>query len=268
MAHSAPRTAIPSLRPRGSHSRSRTSYHCRSPDCRTARATTPGRSRASTSCGRSRAGRPLLRQRSHRAALHPGQGTTKRFTTYLDFNGRGARPGCSTSSDGSRLRQRLHQLRVRSGLPRATAASTPSISRSRRLPGALCRTTTSVPGLDLAGYTPTAPIATPGPIDHEGVLIEWTDSNIANTTFEGTARELLRLQLNSAHPPARRPDRSIRPRGRGDADWRVLYVACGDGGSGDRRDSDPPQPAAARHARRQDPAHRSGPRRAHRRPAP
>ena len=31
----------------------------------------------------------------------------------------------------------------------------------------------------------------------EAVIIEWTDRNIANTTFEGTARELLRMQLAS-----------------------------------------------------------------------
>ena len=35
----------------------------------------------------------------------------------------------------------------------------------------------------------------------EGVLIEWTDTNTSNTTFEGTARELMRVQLNTRiHP--------------------------------------------------------------------
>jgi hypothetical protein len=82
----------------------------------------------------------------------------------------------------------------------------------------------------------TAPIPTPGSVDHEGVLIEWTDSNIANTAFEGRARELLRIPLNSRiHPLG---DVSFNPAARpGDADWRVLYVACGDGGSGDSRGS-------------------------------
>ena len=66
------------------------------------------------------------------------------------------------------------------------------------------------------------------------MLIEWTDSNIANTTFEGRARELLRIPLNSRiHPLG---DVSFNPAARpGDADWRVLYVACGDGGAGDSR---------------------------------
>ncbi len=78
----------------------------------------------------------------------------------------------------------------------------------------------------------TAPIATPGPITREGVLIEWTDTNRANATFEGTARELLRLQLNTRiHPLG---DVVFNPAARrGDADWRVMYIGSGDGGSGE-----------------------------------
>ena len=33
----------------------------------------------------------------------------------------------------------------------------------------------------------------------EGVLIEWTDSNTSNTTFEGTARELMRNREDALH---------------------------------------------------------------------
>jgi glucose/arabinose dehydrogenase len=66
------------------------------------------------------------------------------------------------------------------------------------------------------------------------VLIEWTDANIANQSFEGRARELLRIPLNSRiHPLG---DLSFNPAARpGDPDWRVMYVACGDGGAGDSR---------------------------------
>ena len=68
------------------------------------------------------------------------------------------------------------------------------------------------------------------------MLIEWTDSDISNSTFEGSARELLRVQLFSRiHPMG---DLTFNPTARpGDPDWRVLYVACGDGGSGDQRSS-------------------------------
>ena len=51
-------------------------------------------------------------------------------------------------------------------------------------------------------------------------------------TFEGTARELLRVQLNTrSHPMG---DLIFNPAARsGDPDWRVLYVECGDGASGE-----------------------------------
>ncbi|MGG7377644.1 hypothetical protein ACQ7B2_02290, partial [Escherichia coli] len=44
-----------------------------------------------------------------------------------------------------------------------------------------------VPGLDLSGYKTTPAILTPtfeGRIEREAVLIEWTDRNTSNTTFE------------------------------------------------------------------------------------
>ena len=73
------------------------------------------------------------------------------------------------------------------------------------------------------------------PLTREGVLTEWTDSNISNATFEGTVREVLRVQLlNSIHPMS---DLTFNPTARqGDADWRVLYVSTGDGGTGEQTD--------------------------------
>ena len=100
---------------------------------------------------------------------------------------------------------------------------------------------TGVPGLDVAGYTPTPAVRTPGDVDHEAVLIEWTDTNVGNAIFEGTARELLRVQLNSRiHPMG---DLIFNPTARrGDPDWRVLYVACGDGGSGEQKTAERSNP--------------------------
>jgi hypothetical protein len=91
---------------------------------------------------------------------------------------------------------------------------------------------TTLTSLTTAGYTATAPIVTPGPITREGVLIEWTDTNRSNATFEGSARELLRLQLNARiHPLG---DVVFNPAARrGDADWRVMYIGVGDGGAGE-----------------------------------
>ena len=120
----------------------------------------------------------------------------------------------------------------------------------------------------MSGYTTTAAIKTPGPLQNEGVLVEWTDSNPSNSTFEGTARELLRVQLNTrSHPLG---DLIFNPAARrGDPDWRVLYIECGDGASGESTHrGDPVQPAAARQPRRQDSPHHSRSERARRRRAP
>ncbi len=95
----------------------------------------------------------------------------------------------------------------------------------------------AVPGLDLAGYTTTQPLSTPSIPDprfaREMVIVEWTDRETGNTTVEGTAREVLRMQIPGLfHPlneitfnPAAPP---------GDPDWRVMYMGVGDSGTGER----------------------------------
>ena len=94
-------------------------------------------------------------------------------------------------------------------------------------------------------------------------MIEWTDRNIANATFEGTARELLRMQLASPiHPLG---EMTFNPTARrGDPDWRVMYVGVGDSGTGEQRDIRRLNPQRLDNLERQDPAHRSRPARAHR----
>lgn len=95
-----------------------------------------------------------------------------------------------------------------------------------------------VPGLNLAGYTTTPALAKPvvagdARFARELVIVEWTDRQIGNTTFEGTAREVLRLYVPGLfHPlneitfnPAARP---------GEPDWRVMYLGIGDAGTGER----------------------------------
>jgi len=88
-----------------------------------------------------------------------------------------------------------------------------------------------------AGYTATAAVNPPvGSVVREAVLVEWTDTNLANATFEGTARELLRVGFNdNGHPMG---DLIFNPRAsRGDEDYRNLYIACGDGRAGEQTDS-------------------------------
>ena len=164
---------------------------------------------------------------------------TKQFTTYLDFNGLAGRPG---------LFQRLtFERNLATGL--INVIFDPDYARTGVFYTIHMEDPTTaapaeprsgvVPGLDLSGYrttpaivTPTAPGAT---INREAVVIEWADRNISNTTFEGTARELLRLQLPSPiHPLG---DITFNPVARrGDAEWRVMYVGVGDSGAGEQRD--------------------------------
>ena len=158
--------------------------------------------------------------------------TTKTLTPYLDFNGRDGKPGLfkklawevgfanglvTFQFDPEYLTNgRFYTVHIEE--PTVTAPATPDNTR--------------FPAFNTAGYSVTAPVATPGPITREGVLIEWTDTKLSNLAFEGTARELLRLQLNARiHPLG---DVVFNPTARrGDADWRVMYVGVGDGGSGE-----------------------------------
>jgi hypothetical protein len=114
------------------------------------------------------------------------------------------------------------------------------------LPGSDLPNNANLPRLRTDGYAVTAAIPTPGPIQREAVVVEWTDTNTANTTFEGTARELLRVQLNTASHPM--GDFIFDPGAKpGSPDWRVLYIACGDGGSGES-----PNPAIRQNPQRLD----------------
>ncbi len=164
---------------------------------------------------------------------------TRQFTIYLDFNGLAGRPGL--------FRKLTFERNFATGLinfvfdpdyanngvfytihmedPTTEAPAEPKAG--------------VVPGLDLSGYRTTPTNETPtwpgAKITREGVLIEWTDRNIRNATFEGTARELLRMQLASPiHPLG---EMTFNPTARrGDPDWRVMYVGVGDAGTGEQKD--------------------------------
>ena len=159
---------------------------------------------------------------------------TKTFTVYLDFNGREGRAGIfhklsfDTGYAGGLVSLQFDPDYTRNGRFYTVHIEDPA------LPGSNAPDKASVRGLRLDGYTTTTAVAPPGPTQREGVLIEWTDTNRANATFEGTARELLRVALNTRiHPLG---DLSFDPTARkGDPDWRVLFVACGDGGAGESR---------------------------------
>ena len=94
-------------------------------------------------------------------------------------------------------------------------------------------TNAKMPSLKLDGYATTPVVKPPaGEVMNESVLIEWTDTNIKNSTFEGTARELLRVGFNDLiHPMG---DILFDPLAKpGSANYGNLYVSDGDGGSGE-----------------------------------
>lgn len=88
-----------------------------------------------------------------------------------------------------------------------------------------------------AGYVPTTVINPPvGTVSRQAVLVEWSDTDITNDTFEGTARELLRVGFSSnIHPMG---DLIFNPLAQpGDWDYGNLYVSNGDGGAGEQTDA-------------------------------
>ena len=159
---------------------------------------------------------------------------TKVFTTYLDFNGRAGHAGLfhkfayETGYANGLVSLQFDPDYRRNGRFYTVHIEDPSIGGAARPDNA------HLPAFDVRGYDTTTAILTPGEIQREGVLIEWTDRNTTNATFEGTARELLRLRLNTRiHPLG---DIVFNPAARqGDPEWRVLYIGSGDGGSGESR---------------------------------
>jgi hypothetical protein len=157
---------------------------------------------------------------------------SKTFTTYLNLNGSIGQPGL--------FRRLTTQRGYANGF--VNFVFDPGYAHNGKfytihiedpkLPASSLPDNTNFRGLNVEGYTVTPAIETPGPTLREAVVIEWTDTNPANATFEGTAREVMRVQLNAEmHPMG---DFIFNPTAKpGTPDWRVLYIACGDSGSGE-----------------------------------
>lgn len=164
---------------------------------------------------------------------------TRRFTTYLDFNGLNGRPGLFPKFTFERnfatgLTNFVFDPDYRrNGIFYTLHMEDPST------PGDAMPKSGDSKRIDLSRYRLTPAIRTPtvdGKIAREVVLVEWRDRDISNATFEGTAREILRVE----HPLPQHPlgEMTFNPAARrGDADWRVMYLGAGDSGSGDQKDS-------------------------------
>jgi len=100
------------------------------------------------------------------------------------------------------------------------------------MPGSAAPTNARLTTLKLDGYAVTPAVNPPSIQAHlESVIIEWTDSDIRNATFEGSAREVLRVGYDRNHPigdllfnPAAQP---------GQDDYGNLYITVGDGAGGE-----------------------------------
>jgi glucose/sorbosone dehydrogenase len=159
---------------------------------------------------------------------------TGKLTTYLDFNGREGRPGL--------FKKFSYEVGYANGMN--SFQFDPDYKKNGKfytvhiedptVEGSFVPDNAHLPSLNTRGYTATAGITTPGDIQREGVLVEWTDSNPSNDTFEGTAREVMRIPLNTRiHTLA---DMSFNPTAKpGDPEWRVMYIGSGDGGSGEAK---------------------------------
>ncbi len=163
--------------------------------------------------------------------------TTKSFTTYLQFNG---------DAIGSEPAGMFDRMTYTGGFANGLVSFQfdPDYENNGKFytihlestgGGSQIPNNANEPGLDVTGYTPTSPISSVGSTSspRDAILIEWTDTNNANSAFEGTARELLRIRHNTRiHPMG---DMIFNPNaGPGDDDWRVMYLAVGDGGAGER----------------------------------
>lgn len=164
---------------------------------------------------------------------------TRTFTPYLNFNGKDGQPGLFPRfifepNFATGLTNVIFDPDyANNGVFYTLHFEDPSIGGSAAPhPGV-------VDSLDLSGYETTTPIPPTlgyqGEIAAEVILIEWTDQNTANTTFEGTARELMRVEhINRIHPMG---EMSFNPYAQpGDPDWRVMYLGVGDASTGDMSD--------------------------------
>jgi Glucose / Sorbosone dehydrogenase len=153
---------------------------------------------------------------------------TKKFTSYIDF-GRIFPKFTTDPGYGSGLVSiALDPAYSKNGKFYTVHTEKLSIS------GSAAPTNTAMPSLDLAGFNITAAIDPPaGEVGFQSILVEWTDTNIENSTFEGTAREIMREGYNFAlHPMG---DLLFNPLARpGQADYGNLYISVGDGTSGER----------------------------------
>jgi hypothetical protein len=186
---------------------------------------------------------------------------TKTFTTYLDFNGRAGHSGI------------FHKLSYETGYANGLVSVQfdPDYRRNGRfytihiedpaVEGTAGPDNAHIPAFEVRGYDTTVAVNTPGDIQREAVLIEWTDTNTSNATFEGPRGSCCACGSTPGSIPLRygvQPSGAPGRAGMGCSLYRQRRQRL-------RRISngDPHQPSTARYARRQGSANHSRSRTAH-----
>ncbi|KAA6440882.1 c-type cytochrome [Dyadobacter flavalbus] len=164
---------------------------------------------------------------------------TKKLTTYLDFDGSNSRAGLFTKLTSAKgyasglMNFVFDPDYSKNGIFYTLHMENVAAPGESPMPKAGV-----VPGLNLAGYNITPALAKPvaagdPQMERELVIVEWRDQKIGNYTFEGTAREVLRLYVPGLFHPLN--ELTFNPAARpGDTDWRVMYLGIGDAGTGER----------------------------------
>ncbi len=164
---------------------------------------------------------------------------TKQLTPYLNFDGAGDHAGlfpkfaAAMGYAAGLMNFVFDPDYARNGIFYTLHMENPATPNENILPKA-----GAVPGLNLEGYKTTPALTKPTIVGdarfaRELVIVEWTDRQINNTTFEGTAREVFRLYVSGLFHPLN--EITFNPTARpGDPDWRVMYLGIGDAGTGER----------------------------------
>jgi hypothetical protein len=152
---------------------------------------------------------------------------TKKFTPYIDFaevfpkfsSARGNSTGLISFAFDPEYARNGKFYTVHSEYLGKDAPAAPTNAR--------------LPGLNLDGYQVTPPVNPPGGrVCCESIVVEWTDTNIRDAKFEGTAREILRVGFSFTRHQM--DDMLFDPLAKpGSSDYRNLYISLGDGGGGE-----------------------------------
>src|SRR5579872_6496614 len=114
--------------------------------------------------------------------------TTKKFTPYLNFADIFPKFVSDTGNTAGIVSIAFDPGYAKNGKFYTVHVEKPDIEGSPNPTNAKLST------LNLDGYSTTPVVRPPaGPLHFESVLIEWRDDNIRNATFEGAAREIVRV---------------------------------------------------------------------------